>query len=638
MTPPQTTPPPPFPKPVPASSDTDKKTETFLENTPDILDETCPENEADTVTATDQSFTVLPQYRGTRLDKFLAEQLKEDLSRQKIKGLIENGGVSVSGRTVTVAKTPLAAGATVTITLPVVASSLVPEEGDLAILFRNENLVLLDKPAGLTVHPCPSCPEGTLAHRLVAHFPEIAAQEGFRPGIVHRLDKDTSGLMLAALTTASQRALAELFARHEVEKTYLALISGVPASQEGRIDMPVGRHPTYKTKMAAYPKGKPALSYWKVLEKDPDERFSLVAVRIETGRTHQIRVHMAHLGHPLLGDSLYRVQGKSLTPDPASRQMLHAWKLALPAHTAGCDTMCANGHDAKCDTGRDTGRDAMCATERATDSGMNSAGKNTGDSAVTPPSGSSLRASVSVQNGQLCATCPPPPDFADTLLALGLRPLRAIVTGMPGCGKSSLLACFADNGCPTFSADACVGQLYAPDGDGATLLSRRFGERFMLAGVKEKAVDKAALGRAMMTDDALRREVESLIHPLVFHALEQFWHDNAQHPLAVAEVPLYFESGRVDKEIVVVGVHTPFAVRKERLQANRDWHEDTIAAMESWQMPEEAKMTACTVVVENVATAATLACSATALHAELLDIRRQRACGFAQAFARHYSV
>ena len=540
------------------------------------------------------SFTVQPQWRGCRLDKFLAEQLKESLSRQKIKGLVENGGVSVSGRTVTVARTLLTAGSTVTMALPDVATSLVPEEGDLTVLFRNENLVVLDKPAGLTVHPCPSCPSGTLAHRLVAHFPQIAAQEGFRPGIVHRLDKDTSGLMLAALTAPSQRALAELFARHEVEKTYLALVSGIPFPPEGSIDMPIGRHPTHKTRMAAYPKGRPALTHWSVLEKDAEGRFSLVAVRIETGRTHQIRVHMASLGHPLLGDSLYRVQGKSLAPDPAPRQMLHAWKLSLPV--------------------------AVSVVEPDT------------VPAVVPG------AEVCVRNGMLCAQCPPPPDFASTLMALGSGSLRVVVTGMPGCGKSSLLAFLAARGCPTFSADACVGQLYGLDGDGSVLLARRFGERFMLAEAGGKCVDKAALGQAMLADSALRREVEALVHPLVFHALEQFWQDNVQHPLAVAEVPLYFESGRVDKEAVVVGVHAPFALRQERLQTRRGWPEEMVTAMEGWQMPEASKMAACAVVVDNVGDTTALEGCATALHAQLLDIRTQRAMNVAETFMRHFGT
>ena len=558
------------------------------------------------------SFTVPPSWQGQRLDKFLAAQLQETHSRQKIKELIEAGAVSVSGRTVTSAKTPLRAGATASIALPPLATSLAPEEGDLTILYRDEYLVLIDKPAGLTVHPCPSCPEGTLAHRLVAHFPEIASQEGFRPGIVHRLDKDTSGLLLAALTTASQKTLADLFARHEVEKTYLALVSGVPARPEGSIDMPIGRHPTYKTKMAAYPKGRPARSHWQVLEKDPDGRFSLVAVGIETGRTHQIRVHMAHLGHPLLGDALYRVQGKSLLPDPASRQMLHAWKLALPYPDA---------FRAEAGSVQETGS----VQENASGTGP----------------------VVVLEKSILQAQCPPPKDFEATLHALGLRSLRVILTGMPGCGKSSLLAAFKEEGYPVFCADACVGQLYAPDGDGTALLARRFGERFLLAeqgaAAKEATgraapggTDKVALGKAMAADSALRREVEALIHPLVFHALEQFWLDSGAHPLAVAEIPLYFESGRKDREAVVIGVHAPLALRKNRLHKNRGWSQEMVATMEGWQMPEEAKMAACTLVVDNAGSEEALAAGAKTLCAQLLDIREQRALDFAGRFIRQY--
>lgn len=262
---------------------------------------------------------------GSRLDAFLAARLKEEgLSREKIKELIREGRVRLNNIPCTSPKTAVRSGDTIGLEREAEPSRLEPEAGDLAVLYRDEYLAVLDKPAGLTVHPCPNRPSGTLAHRLVAHFPELAAMEGFRPGIVHRLDKDTSGLLVAALSEKSRQALAALFAEHEVFKEYLALIRGVPNTEEQRIETFMGRDPRNKVKMAVLPAGRPAKSLRRTLYADPAGYFSVQAVRIFTGRTHQIRVHMAHIGHPILGDVLY---GGSATDAP--RQMLHAHRLAF---------------------------------------------------------------------------------------------------------------------------------------------------------------------------------------------------------------------------------------------------------------------------------------------------------------------
>ena len=210
-------------------------------------------------------------------------------------------------------------GQRVLLELPPTENALSPEEGHLELLWQDESLVVCNKPAGLTVHPCPSCPEHTLVQRLLGRFPQLGRLEGLRPGIVHRLDKDTSGLLLVALTEPARLALSAAFARREVRKEYLVLVSGLPPEQ-GECREPLGRHPTAKIKMAVLPEtrgGKPAHTTWKRLWNTPDQRVSLLAVRIHTGRTHQIRVHLAHLGHPLVGDFLY---GREEPP----RCLLHA--------------------------------------------------------------------------------------------------------------------------------------------------------------------------------------------------------------------------------------------------------------------------------------------------------------------------
>lgn len=532
-------------------------------------------------------FNVEPEEDGMRLDRFLAERLRgHGLSREKIKTLIRGGKAAINDAPAKNAKDALAGGSAVCLLVPPPESPLTPEQGDLRILYRDAVLAALDKAAGLTVHPAPGRPTGTLAHRLLHHFPELASQEGFRPGIVHRLDKDTSGLMLAALTEECRLALAALFAGREVYKEYLALVHGVPDWTETLIEEPVGRDPGNKTKMTVTPHGKAAQSLARVLHADPGGVFSLVAVRIFSGRTHQVRVHLRHVGHPLWGDALYqtpasrnatRARKAKGTPD---RQMLHAWKLAF--------------------------RHPL--PEKA------------GEPELT--------GAASAENGRLTLLCPPPPDFPAAAASLAARTLHVVVTGLPGCGKSSLLRHLEDAGLPAFSADAEVARLYAPRGDAALLLRGRFGARFVPDA--DAAVDKAALGAAMRNDEALRREVEDMVHPLVWHAFETFRtaQEAACRPLSAAEIPLYLESGRRGRDAadppLLVGVRCPFAIRKERLARTRGWSESAIAAMEAWQWPEEKKMAACDIVVDNSGTPEVLAGEAAALLKRLRGIRHER--------------
>ena len=208
-------------------------------------------------------------------------------------------------------------------------------------------MLVVVKPAGLTTHPAPGEPGPTLVNHLLHGWPDIAAatsgMDGQRPGIVHRLDKDTSGLMAVARTEAARLALSESFAGRRTFKVYLALVHGTPEPRQGVIDAPMGRHPSRKTLMAVLPKGgREARSEYRVLWTGPRGLASLVAVRIHTGRTHQIRVHMAHIGHPLLGDAAYGPRENAewaRRPDRlarmAPRQMLHAFYLSVPHPATG---------------------------------------------------------------------------------------------------------------------------------------------------------------------------------------------------------------------------------------------------------------------------------------------------------------
>lgn len=262
---------------------------------------------------------------GQRLDVILKNALPE-YSRARLQKLIKNGGCVVNGRVELAPDYKPEMGAKVEISGGERGSTLAASRGELEILWRDEHVAVLNKPAGLTVHPCPSCQEETLVHRMLAYFPELASQGGERPGIVHRLDKDTSGLILIALTERARMALAKAFAERRIHKRYLALAAGEPPEQ-GECKEPIGRHPTLKTRMAIVEKkhgGREAHTKWCKLWQGREQ--AILAVDIFTGRTHQIRVHLAHLGFPLLGDDVYAppaIAAKAL------RQMLHAWQLVF---------------------------------------------------------------------------------------------------------------------------------------------------------------------------------------------------------------------------------------------------------------------------------------------------------------------
>jgi 23S rRNA pseudouridine1911/1915/1917 synthase len=288
---------------------------------------------------------------GQRLDRFLSDALPQ-LSRTRVQALIKQGQVASSGATIEDVKYRVKPGDSFELAVPPPAQDMLePEDIPLDVVYEDDALIVIDKPAGLVVHPGAGQPAGTLVNALIAHCGKSLSGIGgvARPGIVHRLDQNTSGLMVVAKTDQAHRALAAQFADHgrtgDLERRYLALVWGAPSRPHGRIDAPIGRHPTSRTKMAVLPqtKGRHAATRWRVVETFGHDKegplASLLECTLETGRTHQVRVHLAHFGHPLVGDPLYGRGFKSKLqklPEAArgklaalDRQALHAARLAF---------------------------------------------------------------------------------------------------------------------------------------------------------------------------------------------------------------------------------------------------------------------------------------------------------------------
>lgn len=270
-------------------------------------------------------FIVSAEQAGERLDKILASHFPEQ-SRTYFQELISDGNVLVNGA-VAKKRHAVQEGDEISVEFALApAMKLEPEAMNLDILYEDEHLLVVNKPAGLVVHPAPGSWSHTLVNGLLHHYPafcELSSDE--RPGIVHRLDKDTSGLLVVAKTRAAHSKLAALFAGRSLTKTYLAICLGRVA--EGLIDAPIGRHPVYRTQMAVVETGgKEARTEVKCLAYDA--HFSVAEVNLLTGRTHQIRVHLKHKGTPILGDGVYG-NASINTKYKATRQLLHAYKLAF---------------------------------------------------------------------------------------------------------------------------------------------------------------------------------------------------------------------------------------------------------------------------------------------------------------------
>jgi 23S rRNA pseudouridine1911/1915/1917 synthase len=322
------------------------------------------------ITVTQQSIVVAAEEAGERLDRVLARHVAS-ISRTRLKALIEAGAVALDGRTIRDPSHHVNSGATVAVEVPEPEPAKPAAEPiPLKVIYEDDDIIVIDKPRNLVVHPAAGHWTGTLVNALIAHCGDSLSGIGGerRPGIVHRLDKDTTGVMVVAKNDRAHRALAAQFADHgrsgePFERTYLALVWGAPERPHGVIDKPIDRHPKARDRMAVREGGREAVTHWQVLERYPGKPgprrplkagkpekaeapvASLLACRLETGRTHQIRVHLAAIGHPVMGDPVYgggfRTKTALLPPDAQAalgalgRQALHAHMLTVRNPSTG---------------------------------------------------------------------------------------------------------------------------------------------------------------------------------------------------------------------------------------------------------------------------------------------------------------
>jgi len=274
------------------------------------------------VTPARHIFFVDAAHHGARLDVYLSQQLRA-LSRSRLKALIEAGHITIDGHPSKPAE-KVHRGQRVQVEVPpAVPTHIRAEPFPLDVIFEDPDLLVINKPAGLVVHPGAGRAGGTLVNAIVARIPTLQGIGGvLRPGIVHRLDKDTSGLLVVAKTSPALAGLQEQIASRVASRRYLALVSGVIPQSEGTIRAPIGRHPRRRTQMAVVARGREAITRYRVRERFP--RHTLVEATLETGRTHQIRVHFAHVGHPVVGDATYAAGRDDFG---LGRQALHAYRL-----------------------------------------------------------------------------------------------------------------------------------------------------------------------------------------------------------------------------------------------------------------------------------------------------------------------
>jgi 23S rRNA pseudouridine1911/1915/1917 synthase len=274
-----------------------------------------------------------PSHAGWRLDRALASAIPT-LSRERLKVLTKSGALTRDGKALRDPATKVKGDERFVLAVPdPTPAHNEPQDIPLPIVFEDEHLLVIDKPAGLVVHPAAGNRDGTLVNALLHHCGGSLSGIGgvARPGIVHRIDKDTSGLLVIAKHDKAHEGLAKQFADHSIDRRYLAIVSGIPRQTEGSIDAPLARSPQNRKKIAIMPRGKRAVTHWKRLELLRDA--ALVECRLETGRTHQVRVHMASIGYPLIGDPVYG-RGKSVHRDLLNqldfkRQALHAAHLGF---------------------------------------------------------------------------------------------------------------------------------------------------------------------------------------------------------------------------------------------------------------------------------------------------------------------
>ena len=277
-----------------------------------------------------RKYCFVVEKQGIRLDRYAGESCPE-LTRTQAQKLIAEGYIKVNNSPAK-ASLKLDIGDKVTVTIPpATASELLPEDIPFGILYEDDDLLVIDKPAGLTVHPAPGHPEHNLVNAVLSHLSSLPdAADASRPGIVHRLDKDTSGVMLVAKNNMAQANLSDQFKKHAVMKVYLALVKGRMGTEEGIIEAPIGRDPRYRKRMAiaSESRGRPARTHYRVVRYI--DGYTLLEVMPQTGRTHQIRVHLSAIGYPVVGDATYGIKSPYLP-----RQFLHASRLGFRLPSSG---------------------------------------------------------------------------------------------------------------------------------------------------------------------------------------------------------------------------------------------------------------------------------------------------------------
>lgn len=282
---------------------------------------------------TTETILLIAETEASRIDAYLAANT--DLTRSKIQKLIKDGAVALNGKACK-ASSAVCAGDSIRILVPETDGDRLPEPENITldVVYEDDDLAVINKPKGMVVHPAPGNPSGTLVNALLYRFQTLSGAGGeIRPGIVHRIDRMTSGLLVVAKNDFAHEALARQFAEHTAHREYLCLVHGNLKEDSGTVDAPIGRHKTDRKRMAVTEDGRRAVTHWHVLERFGTE--TLLDVRLETGRTHQIRVHMAYIKHPILGDEVY---GSPASKLGLNGQALHGYRLTF-SHPRTGETM-----------------------------------------------------------------------------------------------------------------------------------------------------------------------------------------------------------------------------------------------------------------------------------------------------------